>query len=267
MPDTTLKNLTNITTSTSLSDNDISYVVRPSTNADYKATLGDLKTYMAPSKPQIVATHNSIATGGDAGNSSSRADVQKQVRQNHWIGCQDIDQLQMGIGAYWMPPSSNTGEVVLGNGFTWEAAFEYNNLTKSSFFSGKQIKDIDNKCGLALTDPIGFTIPAGAQINTRQAMIIADPAHNFLNYTANRIPSGASHRSTLSASQVAASGAMTTPSGGTTTFRGWQPYVILGIPKAPMVSILVIGDSIADGVGDSTTLGTRGGVGYIRRGL
>jgi lysophospholipase L1-like esterase len=117
---------------------------------------------------------------------------------------------------------------------------------------------------MVLCDPLTVGIPADSVIYTRQSMTLTDPAQKF---PIDLRPgySGSNVISPATASQVAATGALTTPSGGTTAFARTHPSVIIGIPKNPMVSVLAIGDSITGGVGD--TADTFANLGYISRGL
>ncbi len=267
MTNTTLENLPGISTAGGLSDSDIAYIVRPSTDSDYKASVDEIKTTMAVRKPQIICTQTQLPAATRAGNTSGRSDVQQQVRQAHIIGPQDVSHIQIGMVGYWTEFDTNTPEKDLGNNFAWEAGIETTSpvMTRQAFFHGQRSTTIENGSSLSLSDPLIMGIAAGTTIYSRQNLVISDPTGKFPN-AARPLYSGTNVLSSADISQVANTGALTTPSGGVTTFCRHHVPAIIGIPKNPMPSVLVIGDSIAAGVGDASA-DAYGNNGFIARAL
>ena len=267
MTDKTLKDLTDMSGSTAMSDTDITYIVRPSTNADYKTSIGEIKSYCSR-KPQIVATHNAVPNQTYTANTGGRTDVQNQVRGGHYIGPSDVSDMQIGFIGFYTPLNNNTGDKPVGNSFTYEAAIEITSpaLTRNAYFGENKTVTISDSSPLILSTPLNIPIPAGTLIYTRQSFTLTASTDKFPAYS--RGPIGSSNiLSPTASSQIPATGAFTTPSSGTSAnYCRPQPSVILGIPKDPMPSVLILGDSIADGTGDAAA-SARGSSGFIRRGL
>lgn len=267
MTDKTLKNLTDIASNTTLNDSDIGYVVRPSTDADYKASLGTIKTYVNR-KPQIVSTHNAIYNNNYAGTTGSRTDVQNQVRNGHYIGPSDVSDIQIGVIGFYTPQNNNTGDKAIGNSFSYEAAIEITSpaVTRNTYFGENKTVTVSDTSPLILSNPVNVTMAAGTQFYTRQGFILSAAAEKFPAYIRGSV-NATNVLSPISTSQISATGALTIPGGGTSAnFCRPQPAVILGIPKDPIPAVLVLGDSIAEGTGDAVA-SARGGSGFIRRGL
>lgn len=266
MTDTTLKNLPDITATTRIADSDLSYITRPGTDADYKTSMADLKTYMAPSKPQIIATHTATPNGTYAANTGGRSDTQLQVRTQHFIGCREASQIQIGMIGSQTTPNVNTGDTGLGHTMTWEAGIEIGSpaLTRQCYFNGAKSVTFQDKSPLVLTDPITLGVNAGETINIRQNFTIPDSTGKFLTTARDHL--GNNVLSTSTTSQVANTGSLTTPGGGATTYCRTLPVAIIGIPKTPMPSVLIIGDSVALGYQDANA-DARGMKGFVARGL
>ncbi len=267
MTDTTLENLPGISTAGGLNDSDIAYIVRPSTDSDYKASVSEIRTTMAVRKPQIICTQTQLPAGIRAGNTGGRADIQQQVRQGHIVGPQDVSHIQIGMVGYWTEFDTNAPEKDLGNSFVWEAGIETASpaMTRQVFFRGEKSAAIENGNPLTLSDPLIMGVAAGSTIYSRQNIVIADAAGKFPN-SARPMYGASNVLSPADTSQVANTGALTTPASGITSFCRHHVPAIIGIPKNPMPSILVIGDSIAAGVGDAAA-DAYGNNGFIARGL
>jgi lysophospholipase L1-like esterase len=124
-------------------------------------------------------------------------------------------------------------------------------------FNGQQEITIDPRAGMVISDPIGAIFPANTVFAVRsevtvssgeqfpvQALIHASPIYEG----SSDIFSGENFVRSTGPSVVYDTGFISgTPS------RGVGPYAIIGKPLAPEASVVIYGDSIADGSGDNTT--------------
>lgn len=214
---------------------------------------------------QIIVNQCVIPNSNRQGTASGRTDVQIQTRYSHTIGPQPVSQIQVGNCGFYL---GATGETVIGNDYTWEAAIELTSpVTYQEFYTiGTVIADIPNGCPIIVNQsPVGYDFAAGTLFWLRQGFIISVDT-NFLPLATGGSPTGsAGYISPLTTSQVPGTGALTTPAGGT-AFGVAGPPLILGVPALPMAAVCYVGDSIADGTGD-TIYNPNGDVGFIGRGL
>lgn len=97
--------------------------------------------------------------------------------------------------------------------------------------------------------------------------------------TAGKYPRGfcksakgeAAYDSSVATSQIYQANLLTMPSGGVESDQydsgAYSAYALIGKPVTPIPSILISGDSIADGLGDYATSDLAGNFGFIARGL
>lgn len=220
-----------------------------------------------PYKPQIVATRCGIFNSSRQGTASARTDLRIEGRRFHFIGNQAVSQLQMLIPGFIIT-NAGSGEHLLGNTFNYEGAIELiaPSTFLEAFFLGNAVPyTVQQGIAHVKSDPITpFDMAAGTKFWSRQACSVSV---DTLFIPASGQPTTATDTGFISpatVSQVPATGNMTVPSGGT-AFGGNLP-IIVGIPTKPMVSVCILGDSIATGTGD-TVDNASGAIGYPARGL
>lgn len=230
-----------------------------------------------PSKPQIITTRCGMPTNIISATSTIRS----EVRQRLYVGSQVISQIQIAAGGYIFA-STGGGLMPYPNDYDYEAAIEILSPTCAFEFTWEgdrpaynktlenyhsRLKTVPTGADIILSNPLsGISIPAGGNFWLRHAISV--PNQSCLTpwwLFQTNIPSGdAVIISPNSNSQVFGTGAFTTPPGGS-TYTGIIPLLMLGIPVAPMVSVVMIGDSIGNGTGD--TVSALGSCGFIARGL
>lgn len=223
--------------------------------------------FRLPLKPQIVTTRNSLFNSIRQGTASGRTDVRIENRQKYYVGNQAVSQLRVGQVGYYVKNDS-TGEQSIGNDFTWETALEITSpaLASELFTYGTNLPVIlaTKKNPLSISDTaMGIDIAAGGNLFVRQAVSVATNTL-FIPTSSQAAPaSDTGWISPSTNSQVNTTGAMVDPGSGS-SFGGPQT-ILLGVPAAPMAAVCILGDSIADGTGDSVD--TFGNLGFIARGL
>jgi hypothetical protein len=221
-------------------------------------------------RPQIVGANGGMPNGSRQGTAGGRTDTRLDGRRAIRLGASPVKELQLAFCNYYVSPGS--GETLLGNDISVESSIELTSPT--TFFqctiNQQQIANIPNGSPLALTDPaVGYDLAGDSTFFTRVSYSIASSSM-FLPGTSGEpdptSPSGsAGWLSSAGTSQVAGTGALTTPSGGA-GYTDLPPLMVLGVCTQPQVSLIVLGDSIANGTGDPTA-DSFGNAGFIARGL
>lgn len=170
------------------------------------------------------------------------------------------------------------GERAGPNAITVEAGIEYNGVTVMASFGGASTRSIAAGAW-ALSDPIypaafGLSeFPANWDAFVRTGCIVSSgQSWPFTEYQQYETIAGVyAVVSNSASSQIAGTGPLAIPTGGATgsspNIGCFGPSAILGKWKgAGDISVLALGDSIVDGLGDVTDNGTAGG-GFINRGL
>lgn len=212
---------------------------------------------------QIVSNRNVVQNAARQGTANSRTDVRLECRYQRLMGPQVVSQLRMLIPDFYLSP---TGEQLLGNSFTWEAAIE--NLSPSMdqelFTYGNNFPTaLDGNPSMISSSPININMVAGGELYLRQAFSVASDTLFIPVGTGGAASGDGCYISPSVTSQINGTGALTQPSGGVTF--GSTTGVLLGVPVAPMAAVVYVGDSIADGTGDTTD--AVGNIGFIARGL
>lgn len=231
--------------------------------------IDKLNITITPTNYQIVATQTAPPMGQTrTGNTGARTDVQLQNRTGHYLGKANVSTFKIGTGGYYILQNSPTGQTALGNSTQWECAVEKSSpsVTVQGLIGGSSTVAIASNNSLTLSDPISISISKGSQFFVRQNAVIPTIADKWSNHARGGYTTASNTISPASASQVAATGAFSTPSGGITTYNRVFPHVILGVPDELMMSVLIIGDSIADGL-FTTENSTTGARGYIQEAL
>ena len=214
-------------------------------------------------RPQVIATGGALANATWGG--SSRYDNRVEARHKYRMGRQGATAIQLGFSGFYI---NSNGEQLFTGDLDIEAAFESVSPVyyANAFFDGKRLGNLPIGAAYVLSDPIGVYVPAGSAGD-----FLIRHGHSSTNgnvtLPGGSTPSptgGISQLSQSDTSQIAGTGAMSTPSGGT-TIGGPKAVLILGKPDAPMVSVAYLTDSIGDGTGDTAT--SDGVIGFAARGL
>jgi len=257
------KKISQLTGATSVSGSDLSYIVQGGTSKS--ASVSQIHAAV-PRRHQIVATrcnvHNSTWGNGAGG----RSDTRVENRQKHYLGNQAVSQLQVAVGGYYLTNNGN-GEALIGNDYSYEAAIELSSPATygRAYTANAAIGTVHNGIPYALTSPtVGYDFTAGDSFWMRHSCSVSSSSLLFPGSSQTAASGDTGFVSAAASSQVPATGNMTTPGGGA-AFGGPQPMMILGVPAAPMAAVCILGDSIADGNGD--TVDSHGNLGYATRGL
>ncbi|MBB3591738.1 hypothetical protein FHX08_002082 [Rhizobium sp. BK529] len=221
---------------------------------------------VVPTNFQVVTTYNGLASVKYPGTTGGRTDVQLQMRSGHYLGAAGVKRWKIGQGAYVAPQNNNNGDQAVGNSFNYEAALERvtgGALNAHAQFSGANTVTVADNAALVLSDEFALDVSADDEIFSRQGIVIGAASQNF----PQSVRSGQDGTRVLSpatASQIGGTGALTTPSGGTTTSVSAWPLV-LGVPDKPQMAVLVIGHSIAEGQGETSVPNGTSNSGPYRR--
>lgn len=226
-----------------------------------------------PYRPQIITTRCGVnyskLRNGCAG---SGWGVRMESRIQMYVGASDVNSFQLALMGYVYAAAV---QAPIGNDYAAEAALENSAGTAyaeldwpDNVRSGNSnLTNVPNGVSLKLSNPItGFSVAAGGSLWVRIGQSVASSAL-ILPFTGsfNLAAGDSSIISPSSVSQIPGTGALSTPVGG----QGLYPPAIvpIGIPKTPVPSVYIIGDSIAAGVGDTLAPTATGAYGLIVRGL
>lgn len=259
--------LTDLTELTDIATNDFVHVVDVSdtsqnaAGSSKKVKITNLLT-TSHGKMQIVATRGAIANNRITDASYNRM----ESRKKYFLGCQPVSQIRVAHAGIVLLGAGG-GEVSINNDCSFEAGVEVDTPSASSipiWTRGARILPLINGCPPTNTDAAGYDLPAGGYVFIRLSCTAS--ATQYLPYSDRASASGDSvYFSAAAASQVPGTGSMTLPSGGASRTDGPSVAAVLGVPAAPMASVIILGDSIFDGVGD--TGDASGNWGYAARGL
>jgi hypothetical protein len=212
-------------------------------------------------KLRVVATRGTVHTdiaGGGAPNNYTL--LEGRIRCKTGVACRDLRLVFSNFYA-----GQAAGELENNNDITVRAAIELWTpqpfITHKVFFNGASSIAIAAGASHVLSDPVGIDLPPNTEFFVRVAVNVASGG-NWPRYRVSTSASGEAFvASTSGTSQVYGNGVLTTPAGGAAdTTGGYYPSAILGItdPRANAKSLIIVGDSIADGSNDSFTLIDRG---------
>lgn len=220
-----------------------------------------------PISPQVVTTRNGIHGAIRQGTASSRSDVRIENRQKKYVGKYPISQIQV-IQAGTYLKNDGTAEQTIGNDFVWEANLEITSpaMAQELFSLGSATPTIqaNTKIPYVMTDiASGLYVAAGGSFFLRQAVSVADSAKFLPTSSQTAASSDSGFISPAVVSQVNTTGAMVDPGSGAAF--GGPLATIIGIPAGPTPCVAIVGDSLADGSGDTVT--TLGSLGFFSKGL
>lgn len=259
--------LTDLTEFSDIASNDLVHVVDVSDTSQSaggsskKIKVANLLA-TSHSKLQIVATRGGISNNRLTDTNYNRM----ESRKKYYLGCQPVSQIRVAHAGIVLLGAGG-GEVSMNNDCSFEAGIEVDTPVASSipvWTRGARILPLVNGCPPTTTDSAGYDLPAGGYLFVRLSCTAS--ATQYLPYSDRASATGDSvYFSAAASSQVGGTGAMTLPSGGASRTDGPSVAAVLGVPAAPMASVIILGDSIFDGVGDSGD--GNGNWGYATRGL
>ncbi len=214
------------------------------------------------SRGQALGQDTNGALGGAGGTNYTRA----ESRFRSVIGPEGASDLRLLYGNYII--TAGSGDQVGPNALTVEAALELQTGTPNSFaaqWNGQDIGSIGIGAAHALTDAVPLDVPGGGFVWMRTGITVTAGQQWPRGYTASATGEKAAE-STAATSQISSQGPLATPAGGAAA-NGFGPLALLGIPTRAMPAVIILGDSIADGSGDSGTGDAEGNRGFARRGL
>jgi hypothetical protein len=209
-----------------------------------------------PNILQIVAGKGGVADGfgGGAGDSNYTQDSARTICR---IGPGGAYGLRIVYGNFYRAPAETDG----ANDITVRAAIEVRNASGTFYtypvtFNGSETVVISPRAGLVISDPIGTIFEANTVFFVRSEVTVASGdrfpvgslVHSSTNWSGGTSLGGENYVRSLGPSVVYDTGSIA----GSAT-QGYAPYAIIGAPLMPMPSVLLIGDSICNGTGDSVS--------------
>lgn len=213
-----------------------------------------------PNRPQIVAGNGTMPTFRYNNATYTRAESRKSYR----LGGQAVSQLRLAYCGFF--DNGAAGEATLGNDYQVQSAIELASPVtyQRGYVNGAAITTVSDGAPVVLTDPIGYDMAADTDFFVRTGLTVS-AANLYLPSGSNPRGADVGWVSANSTSQVPGTGYMNQPA-GSSYYDPTAPYMVLGIPSAPLVSVALMGDSFGEGQGDTVT-NSSGVKGYLQRGL
>lgn len=206
---------------------------------------------------QIVGTRGKMATAL----STSGANSRWEGFTLHNIGPRPITSIRVAFLNRLLGTASES--ITSVTPMALEAAIRQNNDTQALTFAGVLNPSVPSGAAWVLSDELGLPLNAGQEIQIRCGAVTAVGGVVPIGMTGNR---RVGYESTAGTSQVYLDGdGMSTPSGGSGMSTSMTPLAILGIPDRRHVALLIWGDSIPNGAGDTSD--ANGYIGWAERGM
>lgn len=148
------------------------------------------------------------------------------------------------------------------NAITLESGLEYSSAFHRANYGGSTTI-LANPGDTVVSDVIG-DIPANADLFVRQGQVVTSGQVWMTGLSSGNLTATRYYKSTSATSQVAGTGTMSAPSGGTTG-DGFLFTGIIGQTDTPQPSVTILGDSWGRGINDGGD--AQGNFGYVPRGL
>ncbi len=182
------------------------------------------------------------------------------------VGRKRVSDVRLAFAGFYVQSGAN-GEAVNPYDIIVRGAFQQTtpSIAPRTPFNGSF--DITIKKGVShiITDPLGLNFAAGESIKVQMSTYV----NSTETWPASQLSQSESvqYVSTLadSSSQVGTTSAWSGTSRASNYTAG--PVAILGVPEEPFPSVAVLGDSIADGSGESGAGDGFGNYGWVCRGL
>jgi len=215
-------------------------------------------------RPQLVAHRCAIPDNRWGNGVNGRSDTRAEARIKLKIGPSDVSNIELAFCNFYAPGNAAV-EAAIGNDITVEGAIELlaSVVAHRAWFGGSTSALVQNGCPIRRSDPLPIQLAANSGPFARIGWTISGPTLNYPagNKTVHSQDSGSVN--TAGASQVLARGAMAAAGGSGGTYI--LPAAVLGIPVKRHPSVGFLGNSIAQGTGDTTD--GNGNIGFIQRGL
>jgi len=216
--------------------------------------------------PMVVAARGMVLGEGTtklggAPNNYTRG----ETRFKGYVGRSAVSGIRL-VFTNWGVGASGSGEYVGDNNITIEAGLETNEspfFVEQVTFGGQNTITIPPG-GTAISDICGQNFAAGATFWVRTGVTVTS-TQTWPGGLYPYVSGENAVASTSATSQIQTAGALTIPPGGATTGYSFGPVAIIGNPQTKTPSVVIIGDSIARGNGDSTGIITAPG--WVCRGL
>jgi|GEM_PF-2518108 len=212
-------------------------------------------------RSRIAATRGALPwdiTGGSAG-TYTRGESRVAIQ----LGRLDVYELRLVYGNFY---SNGGGEVIGTNAITVRGSVETAGGTVQATFGGAASMVIQPTDQVVISDPVRIIAGGGISAWARSDVTVASAGQKWpiARYATGAAGDGA-YESNAASSQVNNTGALTLPSGGASTPNFvFMPLAVIGRSTAVTPSVLLIGDSIFEGVNDA---GVNGIYGFAARGL
>jgi len=173
---------------------------------------------------------------------------ENQIRQFHLTGRYDCTKIQVALSTVRLV-SNGVGSVSACDA---KVAYERGTSTVPFTWSGSETRAIPATTTMVLSDVLNVTIPGNTAFNIRQDRQIASTTLNFADNDATYIAPTYGYVSPIDAAnpQGFKNGALTVPTGVAAAGFG-SVACILGVPTTKQASLILIGDSIMNGLKDS----------------
>lgn len=223
---------------------------------------------LAPRRPQIVGTRGQVprSTWGN-NNPTGRNDTRAEGPLYFKVGPYEVSSLEFAFVNY-TAPGNGIVEQAIPNETTVESVFESTSpvVAFRQTFGGVDKGVMSPGAYLKRTDPLNVRLLGSSRHIARTSLTVAT-AGMLIPGSLSGGAGGASNGflSTAAASQVMATGAFTNPGSGAAGASIVGPAAILGVPVKRHPSVVLLTDSIGDGVGD--TADAEGNISYLAKAL
>ncbi len=220
---------------------------------------------LMPPRLQIVATRGNLQGEGTPFGGGASNYTRVESRLSHTMARVPVAGVRLVFCNFEITGAS--GEAASANAITVKASVELlspNVMALPVFFGGSRTVTIQPG-GYVISDPVGIEFTAGQAFFTRTSVTMNSgetcPAGLYMSLNGESCVA-----STSASSQVDATGIQSVPSGGAAQTFAYGPAAILGVPQSPTPAVLIIGDSITNGAGESSGyIGVPRG--FVARGL
>lgn len=209
---------------------------------------------------QLVGHRGHQATATWGAGIYGRSDIRSETRMRFRTGPYPATEVRFVFANWW----DASGETDIANPVQVDAALEGASWLQPIRFNGAKGVSMPAGAGLLVSDPVSASLDADTLYYARAGGSVSDSSLPIPSNLAANYAGDDGYVSPAPTSQVYATGALTTPSGGASA-GGFGPTAIVGVPTRPHPAIAVQGDSIFNGTGDTSD--GIGNAGYGQRGL
>lgn len=233
------------------------------TGSSVSRGLGDILA-RPKGRLQIVGTRGIVPSNSTGGGATNYTNFESQLLAN--LGKRDVRSIALAYCNYY----KSTGENPIGNGYALNASL-VGTLSGATVpvpitFGGARALNVAPGAAIVISDEIPAMLAAGSLLRVRSSATVASGelvagGHRFRR-------SGEIYSESLDAldANFYITSGLSTTGVNAATEKGFGPLAILGVPEEPIPAVVIWGDSIQFGQGDSHDT-TTGALGYVERGL